>query len=538
MAEKYDMARTMRISLDDPDETKLDRSPELSASFHVDTRRDRDTAYGKLLESTYDAVFITDNKGRIVDNNSRASQFFRYPERGLLGLNAIDLISGARSVLLSQIGDNLREHKFTMIEGRCVRRDGSSFPAEVAVNRLDLDAGERLSFFVRDITVRKQALEALEEAVERLKAYDEVRSEFVSNVSHELRTPLTSMIYAVNNMLSGVVGTLSPAAIRYLDRLDRDCRRLLGTVNDILDMRKIESDTLILSKSRVPFARLVCGSVDTLRLQASEKGINLQFFAPTNSRFVSCDMHKMERVVLNIVGNAIKFTPEGGEIRISVIQDPDDSGSVRLSVCDTGIGIPREAVDKVTLRYFKVGEQPTGSGLGLAIAKELVELHGGALRIVSPPPGAATGTSVYVRMPMVEAPGVLVADGNDEDRKELSEQISRQGYRVVVAETGDEALKNCQEGTVDVVVMDLLLPGMEGTNLILQLKASKQARMMPVIVVTAAHIGRAKAEILNSFSIPAMEKPWKEDELLDRISGSFFGKTVFGRAVEGSAGQS
>ena len=538
MADQDRMARTMRISLRPSGGDASGASADMSTSFYAPNRRQgsRWTAYEKLLESVYDAVLITDVRGRITDFNQRAAQFFLYEGEDLLGISAIDLISGAEPVLLTQIQENLEEHKFTMIEGHCVRRDGTRFPAEVAVNRLDLDPGENLSFFVRDITVRKQAQDALEEAVARLELHDAARSQFVSNVSHELRTPLTSMIYAVNNMLLGVVGNLAEPARRYLERLDRDCRRLLGTVNDILDLRKIESRTLTLAKARVPFSRLVCGSVESLRLQAEEKGIHLSFEGPPRPRFVDCDMHKMERVILNVVGNAVKFTPEGGSIRISVKQDPDDAGTVRLSVCDSGIGIPPEAIDKVTVRYFKVGEQPSGSGLGLAIAKELVELHGGSLQIKSPTPNSDRGTAVYVRLPSVEAPTVLVADDDDDVRDLMVRQIEGQGYRVLTATDGGDALRKCLAGNVDVAILDLILPEMDGTNVILQLKGHKHTMRLPVIVVTGAHVGRAKAEILSSFAIPALAKPWKEEELLDRISGAFFGRAVFGRAVEGSPG--
>ncbi len=536
MEEPYDMSRTMRISLKPKNSSKNDLTPDSSTSFCALDRQkgNRDTHYEMLLESIYDAVLITDYRGRITDHNQRAAHFFRYEQDDLLGINAIKLISGAESGLLEQIRDNLKDHRYTMIEGSCVRKDDSRFPAEIAVNRIGHTDKGKLCFFVRNISIRKQAQEALEDAVARLEQHDETRSQFVSNVSHELRTPLTSMIYAVNNMLLGVVGELPQPAVKYLERLNDDCRRLLGTVNDILDLRKIESRSMTLAKARIPFPRLVRASVESLRLQAEEKGISLVFEGPPRPRFVLCDMHKMERVVMNIIGNALKFTPGGGSVKVSVCQEENDC--ICMTVSDTGIGIPSDVIDKVTIRYFKVGEQPSGSGLGLAIAKELVELHGGTLKITSPVPWEKNGTAVYVRLPMVKAPTVLVVDDHASVRDELEHQLKNQGYHVLKASTGEEALDLCLNENVDIAIMELILPDIDGTSIIMQLKANKQTVRLPVIVITAAHVGRAKAEILNSFAIPVLSKPWKEQELLDRISGSFFGRAIFGRQIEGSPG--
>ncbi len=515
-------------------------TPKQSTSFVARPRvhGGRSSSYEKLLESIYDAVLLTDPKGRVIDFNARAADFFLLDNNALLGMAVVDLISGADQGVLRAIKHNLQNHKYTLIEARCVRSDDSSFPAEIAANRVDLDENGQLAFFVRDISVRKRAQEALEAAVTRLEAHDRARGEFISNVSHELRTPLTSMIYAVNNMLRGVVGWLPERAIRYLERLDADCRRLLSTVNDILDLRKIENRSLTLARTRVPISRLVQGCVESLKVQADEKGLKMVLNAHDKQYFVDCDPREMERVILNVVGNAIKFTPMGGEIRVEIACDPDHPDHVLVTVADTGIGIPADAVEKVTVRYFKVGEQPSGSGLGLAISKEIVELHDGAIEIKSPVPGKARGTAVYVSLPVTEAPTVLVVDDEPDVLQVVKAQIERRGYRVVTASTAEDALSLCDHASISVMVLDLILPDLDGTQLILQLRHRKQTTRLPIIVLTGSHVGRAKAEILSNFAIPALSKPWQEEELLDRIEGAFFGRTVFGRQVEGSAGNS
>lgn len=479
--------------------------------------------FEKLLQSIYDAVLITDLNGRILRFNSRALDFFLAESEELFGRKVTHLISGADNSLLDAIAQNLKNHRYTLIEAHCIRKDKSMFPAEIAANHVDLDEEGNLCFFIRDVTVRKRAQDALEEAVAKLEEHDRSRSQFVSNVSHELRTPLTSMIYAVNNLLKGVVGPLPDSIRRYMEMLDGDCRRLLGTVNDILDLRKIETKTLTLAKSCVPVWRLVHRSVETLRVQAAQKSIRLTVHPPDRTWFAECDVNKMERVILNIVGNSVKFTPEGGSVDMRFSEDTAIAGNILLTVFDTGIGIPADAIDKVTQRYFTVGEQATGSGLGLAISKEIVELHQGSLKLVSPPPGQETGTGVYISIPSVKAPTILVVDDEPGVRKVLVDQIEAQGYRVITAMDGEEALEKVEKEMPDLMILDFILPRMEGTEVILKMKSDKNKKRIPIVVVTGAEVGRARAQILNSFSIPALGKPWQEQELLDRIEGSFLG---------------
>jgi len=491
--------------------------------------------FAMLLESVYDGVLITDLDGRIREFNSRVPEFFRCRPENLKGKLLLDLISGADVSVLESIQQNLENHRYTLIEGRCVRKDGTSFPAEIAVNRIDLDGGTQLCVLIRDITVRRRAQEALEAAVARLEAHDRARLQFVSNVSHELKTPLTSMIYAVNNMLSGVVGPLPERVKDYLEILSGDCKRLLSTVNDILDLRKIETRTLALVKNRVPFARLVRHSVESMRLQAARKSVDLRMKAESYACFVECDPAKMERVVLNIVGNAIKFTPEGGQVEVCVSTERTRTAQVLMCVRDTGIGIPPEAIDKVTVQYFTVGEQPSGSGLGLAIAKEIIALHAGDLEILSPPPGFQSGTEVCVRLPAADPPQVLLVEDDAAVMQLLEKQFVRQGYRCLKVSNGAEALDVITSRRPGAVVLDLVLPGMDGTELILKIKSAKALMRIPIIVITGAHVGRAKAEILNSFSIPAFSKPWPEEELFDCIAEAFMGSaTLSGKPVKGS----
>jgi PAS domain S-box-containing protein len=483
--------------------------------------------YHNLLQSIYDGVLITGENGRIGEFNVRATDLLGMDAASLENASVLDVVAGASGSLLDDILANLEDRLYTLLECSCRRGDGTTFPAEIAVNRVILEKKSHLCFFIRNITVRKRAQAELEKAVLHLEAHDRARMQFVSNVSHELRTPLTSMIYAVTNMLRGVAGELTPRVRRYLEILSGDCKRLLGTVNDILDLNKIESNTLQLVYSKAPFGHLIQNSAASLRVQADQKSIALEIDRGPTPLFVECDVHKMERVILNVVGNAVKFTPERGRVDISLCMDPVREGHALLTVCDDGIGIPPKAIPKVTGRYFTVGEQPSGSGLGLAISKEIVDLHHGHLEITSPPPGRTKGTAVCISLPMAAAPRVLVADDDDAVRMLLAEQLGREGYDILCATSGREVLEKVAAESPDVLVLDLSLPEMMGAEVILKLKSNKDTLRLPIIVVTGMHVGQPTAELLRRFGIPTLMKPWDEKILAERIAGSFLGTSLF-----------
>jgi PAS domain S-box-containing protein len=529
-----DAGRTMRIALpaegtrrEQGDKAAVTLRGAGATSFiarRLATEDDRRTSdYKQLLESIYDGVMITDARGRVVDFNSRAIEFFMRNGSELAGMRITSFISGASEDLLDAIQRNLRDHRYTLIEGRCVRSDSSTFPAEIAVNRITIESGGHLCFLIRDITIRKKYQEDLEEAISRLEAHDRARSQFVSNVSHELRTPLTSMIYAVANMLRGVVGPVSDPVRRYLEMLQGDSKRLLATVNDILDLRKLETSTLVLEKARVPLGPLVRRSAGSLHVQAEQKSLRLEFDVPSEPWFVDCDPAKLERVMLNVVGNALKFTPEGGCVRIAARPDTSDGTWVVVTVKDTGIGIPPDALAKVTLRYFTVGEQPSGSGLGLAISKEIVDLHGGALQIASPPQGAEHGTEVTIRLPLSDGPQVVVVTSSDPLARRIETVLRREGYSVTVTAAVEDALAALRTDLKALAVVDWSDGRTEGTEVVMKLKANKRMMDVPVVGVTETPMSAQARQVVRTFSIPTLQAPWEDGALMEAVTEGFLG---------------
>ncbi len=527
MESSLDYTRTMRIDI-----------PPLAATKSGDTLLSQDARierlkigrdkfhasnppYNRLLASIYDGVLITSRDGVIMDYNGRVLEYLLFKPEQLLGRSVIDVISGADDNLLREVAHNLKEYRYTIVEAYCSRADGSNFPAEIAITSIMSGNDGYLGVFIRDISVRVRAQQELRNAVERLEALDRARLEFVSNVSHELRTPLTSMIYAVKNMLRGVAGPLPEKALQYLERLHADCRRLQGTVNDILDIQQIENDQLTLTPSRVPLARLVEVGVDSLRVQAEEKHIRLLFCRPNVMTFADCDINKMERVVLNIVGNAIKFTPEDGHITVSV-ERLEGGKEVALIVRDSGVGIPSEALSRITVRYFKVGDQPIGSGLGLAISRELVELHGGRVTIESPVPGTDKGTQVKVVLPSVEPPSVMLATAREGIIAQVEAICGWMGLPLTVVKSSDELMSHCGKGCPGALIVDFDLPKEGGMDAAIYARNSRNTARVPILLLVEGGVTRAHNEMIKALKIPVLALPMVDQALVMALNQMFY----------------
>ena len=228
-------------------------------------------------------------------------------------------------------------------------------------------------------------------ANDRLQELDRLKSDFVSNVSHELRTPLTAIKGAVDLILREVAGPLTEKQIHYLTRVRSNSQHLAGLINDLLDLSKIESGKIEMKAGRVSMGGLVHEVVETLRPVAAEKAIALDATTPEPSIMVWADRDKINQVLMNLIGNAIKFTPIQGRVTISASRNGE--GNVQVSVSDTGPGVPPDESEKIFEKFYQIteaeGTKPKGTGLGLAICKSLVALHGGKIWVEPKPTGGS-----------------------------------------------------------------------------------------------------------------------------------------------------
>ena len=330
-----------------------------------------------LVESAGDAIVSTDLAHRILSWNSGAAAVFGYGKEEAIGRSLAFLLPPGRAAELDAIRDQvLQSGVIRNLEAPRKKKDGELIEVSLSVSPIHDTAGAVSGFLhlAKDITEKKRY-------EERLKELDTMKSDFVSSVSHELRTPLTAIKGSVDNMLDGLTGALNEKQIRYLGRIKSNTDRLSRLINDLLDLSRIEAGRIELKPARLEVAALARDITETLRPLATEKMIELEI-APVKGPVAAwADRDKITQVIMNLIGNALKFTPSRGKITVAVERNADSW--VQVSIADTGPGIPRSEAEKIFDKFYQVAtaerQKTRGTGLGLSISKSLVEMHGGKI---------------------------------------------------------------------------------------------------------------------------------------------------------------
>jgi signal transduction histidine kinase len=434
-----------------------------------------------------------------------------------------------------------------------VRRDYYSRLELRAVARREVVARERLD------RVRRE----LQDALDQLKELDRLKSKFFANISHELRTPLTLILAPVEELLHAID---DPARRRYLEVVRKNASRLLRMIDDLLDLSRVDAGGLRLNVAQVDLRAIAAAVHENSQPAAIAKSITFNLHGDRSTHKVFGDAHRLEIVLTNLVSNAIKFTHEGGRIELYVTEE---DGGTRVSVVDTGPGIPEEDLPRVFERFYQVGSQDRrregGVGIGLALAKELVELHGGSIGVASTegkgstftvffPFGrdhlrpevierrrAAVQTTILRRaddvevesaQPAVAAPPeridvppvsittrrarILLAEDNLEVRGFIRTLLERE-FDLLLAADGDEAWRILQHEIPDLVVSDVMMPGRSGTDLCREIKADPRLRATPVILLTAKVGSEATLEGYAQGADDFVAKPFHPRVLLARV---------------------
>ena len=281
---------------------------------------------------------------------------------------------------------------------RVVRSNGSAIDAAVNAAPVRDDGGIIAAVVIfRDVTAERQAEEELRVAHETVAAANRAKAEFFAVMSHELRTPLNAIAGYVELMALGIQGPLTEGQHESLDRIQHNQRHLLSLIDDVLIFAKIEADRLPVELDRVCVRDVLNELEPLLGPELQRKGLTLTCEACDSSVMVRADLEKLRQILLNLVGNAIKFTPAGGRVRVSAGRE---GSMVRISVSDTGIGIPADQVGRVFEPFFQVERGHTrrfpGVGLGLAIARDLARAMRGDVELES---RFTEGTTVSVALP-------------------------------------------------------------------------------------------------------------------------------------------
>ncbi len=368
-------------------------------------RQRSDSRVGALVQNSSDVIMVLDAELVIRYVTPSVSRVLGHRPDSLVGTPLTSILDpsmrGAVTRLFSQLAN--RSLVSARAEWRMLRGDGHFTDVEtVTTDLLEHPSVNGIVVTARDITERKALESGLQRHIRELEDLDRVRSDFVATVSHELRTPLTSIIGQVEILEDGDYGDLSTGQAHGLDIIGRNSERLLKLIEDLLTLSSIESGELDLHREPTP----VVGLLDSVRCQveriAIAKSVQLTLDCGAGLDTVIADREQLDRALLNLLTNAIKFTPAGGTVSI---QARREEGDLVLTVADTGVGIPEDEQDGLFTRFFRSSVATRlaiqGTGLGLVIVKRIVEEHGGTVSIVS---AADQGTTVTVTIPAGDPP--------------------------------------------------------------------------------------------------------------------------------------
>ena len=363
-----------------------------------------------ILENIVEAVITTDQEGVIQSSNPAATDMFGYREAEMIGMNASRLCAPPHgdlhdSYIARYVGSGEKriiDRGFREAEGR--HKSGEVFPIELAIS--DLVRGDRHIFIatIRDIRDRKRVEAAQAEARKQAEGASQAKSLFLANISHELRTPLNAMLGFAEMIAKQLQGPLPEKYMEYAQNILQSGEHLMGLVSDLLDLSRVEEGKVALCLEEVFLPDLIISCKTLLDKKAEEEGITIIAHAGRNIPLISVDSRRIRQVVINLLDNAIKFSPAGSEIQVETrLLSPDE---ILLEVQDQGRGIPPGKLDLALQKFVQLHpqehglEQDKGAGLGLALVKGIVKLHNGRLDIESEPD---KGTIVRVALPVRQA---------------------------------------------------------------------------------------------------------------------------------------
>ena len=519
--------------------------------------RESEARFRLLVEHSPDASVTLDvDQGRFIDANVHAERLFRMNREQILKHHPVDLSppfqpSGVPSAELGrEMIESAIAGKRMVFDWVHCDSEGNEIPCEVRL--VPLPAGNRklLQATIADITLRKQAerdltaaRDAAREANRELRRARDVaeeanraKSDFLANVSHEIRTPMNAIIGMTDLVLDS---ELNPTQRDYLKTVAESAESLMSIIDEVLDFSKIEAGKLELNPTNFDLRDEVVGTLKSLAVRAHAKHIELAWHVDgLVPRWIDGDAMRLRQMLVNLVGNAIKFT-EDGEVFVDVQLEECLPPLVKLlfSVRDNGIGIPSEKLDSIFSAFEQVDTSATrehgGTGLGLAITSRLAKAMDGNLWVESCPGEGSTffftvcmqpGKSSEVdELPDLSGVSVMVVDDHDTNRRVLSELLSCHDINVMSFECGKAALDSLQElaarqQPMPVLISDVHMPEMDGFSLVRRIRSIASLRDLPVIMLSSG-VRSGDINLCKELGVNLhLMKPVKETELLRALN--------------------
>ncbi|TVQ24339.1 MAG: GAF domain-containing protein, partial [Leptolyngbya sp. DLM2.Bin15] len=396
----------------------------------------------------------------------------------------------------------------------------------------------------QELTERQLTQQQLTERNRELLRATRLKDEFLANMSHELRTPLNAILGMSEGLQDDIFGAVNEEQIRALQTIERSGQHLLELINDILDVAKIEAGQVELDCQPTAIAHLCQSSLSFIKQQALNKRIQLSVNLPSNLPNIVLDERRIRQVLINLLNNAVKFTPEGGRITLEVSrwsrsQEGESQTYLRFSISDTGIGISPDDIQKLFKPFVQIdsalNRKYQGTGLGLALVKQIVDLHHGQVTLTSelgvgscfsidlsyisaPSDGSAIAPEPTIPSSAVQSsPLILLAEDNEANIRTISSYLRAKGYRLVLARNGKEAIALAQSECPDIILMDIQMPEMDGLEAMQNIRLYPQLAAVPIIALTSLAMEGDRDRCIAAGASDYMSKPVKLKQLLMSI---------------------
>ncbi len=518
--------------------------------------RDQHFYTRSLIESKIDALMTTDPRGIITDVNKQTEALTGCTRDELIGAPFKDCFTDPAR---AEAGINrvLAEGKVTNYELTARARDGTlTVVSYNATTFHDRDRRMQGVFAAaRDVTELKRFEQALQQKNTELEGTSRMKSEFLANMSHELRTPLNAIIGFSEVLRDGLLGAMTQQQRGFIGDIFNSGNHLLSLINDILDLSKVEAGKMMLDIESVQVATLFSNSLSIIREKAAARQIRLSMDTAADLGVIRADARKVKQIVYNLLSNAVKFTPDGGLValrasrvsreavgrlstgdvgRVLPLPESDYTEFLEFSVSDDGIGVAAEGLPQLYRPFSQIdgglARSFQGTGLGLAMVKSLTELHGGAVAVESAV-GKGSRFTVSLRStedetramakvaaapqrePPEGTPTALVVEDDAKSAELIRVQLEAKGFRTVHAASAEVALSLASQQHLSLITLDIMLPQMDGWELLGRLKRSPLASIPVVIISIVADRGRGMA--LGAAAV--MQKPLSRQDLYSSL---------------------
>ncbi|NTW01036.1 MAG: PAS domain S-box protein [Oscillochloris sp.] len=480
-----------------------------------------------ILQTALDGFWIIDQHQFFIDVNDAYCMMSGYSREELLGgMRIADIESNETSknidIHIRQIVDRGSDR----FETQYRRKDGNMFDVEISVHYVDTDGGQVVCF-CRDITERRRREDEIRQLNSELEQRVAARTTdlsqmnaeltralrtkdaFLATMSHELRTPLNGILAFSEMLTEQIAGPLNERQINSVKQIDTSGRHLLTLINDILDLSKIEAGQMEMYPETNLVTEICEASMHFIQQIAIKKGQKLAFTCNDTTALIEIDAKRLKQILVNLLGNAVKFTPNGGKIHLDV-QANQQHEQIIFSVEDTGIGIAAEDMERLFQPFTQLdaslARQHEGTGLGLALVRRLTDILGGSVQVASN--GHGQGSRFTVTLPWSHPPQavdqqftakvsqktskepdqgtlILLVEDNEITIRALSEYLKHKQYRVAVARNGQEAIMQASEIQPNLILMDVQMPVLDGLTAIKHLRTLPNFATTPIVALTA-----------------------------------------------------